>query len=702
VTRRKAAVERVCDRAVGVALVAAAATLCQCASQGREDRPVSGTADAGPGDDGAVAAFNFNGDEGGGALLLGGNGSQPTFGPTTTAPVPPPPISGGTMLVTADDARVVMSDPDRDLVYVVSLGSRAVTQTVALIPGDEPGRLVEDGAGRVHVALRRGGALVTIDPVKGSILARRDACPAPRGLAWDKASDLVWVACATGELVAFPAGGGAATEALAVERDLRDVVDTGGSLAVTSFRSAQVLRLASGGVVNRRDALPSPASGFAPHVAWRAVAGPAGTVVAVHQAHATRSLSTTTQGGYGCAGSPVFDSVVQPFDSGLDESSSADPGAPAPSTGRGPFSGCHVVADGDASTSPLASGSPEAPPTPPPPPPPGFPGAGCGPETGAVLGVLTVLGSDGTPFVNTEFPAALPVDVAVSADGSAIAAVAPGNAFTSTLETVFLFTACGDVTASTTVPEAGGAQPIAVAFDASNDVLVQTREPATLSILGAGLVNVVSIGLSPSTRADTGADIFQTQAGAMIACASCHPEGGDDGHVWLLDGARRRTPSLRGTIAGTAPYHWPGDEPNLQVLVNNVYTTRMSGVSLQPDQMGAVTGWVQAVPAPPAPSWVDAASAQRGKALFESADTACVTCHSGAKFTDNLTVDVGTGGRFQVPPLVGVGWRAPLMHDGCAATLADRFGACSTPQHGSIASLSAGDVADLTAYLETL
>jgi hypothetical protein len=42
------------------------------------------------------------------------------------------------------------------------------------------------------------------------------------------------------------------------------------------------------------------------------------------------------------------------------------------------------------------------------------------------------------------------------------------------------------------------------------------------------------------------------------------------------------------------------------------------------------------------------------------------------------------------------------MHDGCAATIADRFGACSTSAHGSIGSLSASDISDLVAYLETL
>jgi cytochrome c553 len=694
-----------------VAFVAAAATLCQCASQGHRDLPASDVADAGVGGTvpisvSPIATFS---DDASPAASSPGTGSQPTFGPTTTARVAPPPISGGTMLVTADNARVVMSDPDRDLIYVMDLRSRAVTHTVALSAGDEPGRLVEDGTGNVHVALRGGGALVTINPATGSVLARREACPAPRGLAWDRSSDLVWVACATGELVAFPAGRGAAADGLMVERDLRDVVDIGGSLAVTSFRSAQVLRLASGGIVTRRDALPSPASGFAPHVAWRAVAGPAGTVVAVHQAQATRSLSTTTQGGYGCTGGFIVQGAEVQLDSGLDDSSSTETGPSdagsaeaAPTVDRGPFSGCHLAADAEASTSAPAPGS--LPPPPALPLPPGFVGGGlgCGPESGAVLGVLTVLGSDGTPFVNTEFSAALPVDVAVSADGGAIAAVAAGNAFTSGLNTVFLFTSCGDITASTIVPGLGSVQPIAVAFDTSNEVLVQTREPATLAIFDPGLASAVTIPLSPSTREDTGADIFHTQAGAMIACASCHPEGGDDGHVWLLDGSLRRTPSLRGTIAGTAPYHWPGDEKNLTVLVNDVYTGRMSGATLDDSQMSALTGWVQAIPAPHPPSWVDPASASRGEALFHRGDVQCSTCHNGAKLTNNQTMDVGTGGAFQVPPLVGVGWRTPLMHDGCATTLADRFGACATPQHGSTTLLSASDIADLTAYLETL
>jgi cytochrome c553 len=324
-----------------------------------------------------------------------------------------------------------------------------------------------------------------------------------------------------------------------------------------------------------------------------------------------------------------------------------------------------------------------------------------GPEAGAVVGVLTIVASDGSVTVNTQFLGVLPVDVAVSNDGSVIAAVAPGNAFTSSLSTVFEFAGCGDAANSFTAPTLT-TQATAVAFDPSNHLVVQTREPASLMVFNSAGNKSATINLSNATRADTGFDVFHTQAGGMIACGSCHPEGGDDGHVWLIDGNLRRTPSLRGTIPGTAPYHWPGDEPSLDVLVDDVYTHRMSGTQLSMDQMSAIKGWVQSIPAASAPSWIDLGAAARGKTLFDSASVGCATCHSGAKFTNNQTMDVGTGGAFQVPPLVGIGWRAPFMHDGCAATLADRFGACSTPLHGSIGSLTRENISDLVAYLETL
>jgi hypothetical protein len=717
---------------VPIVALAVAGTFAACSSQSTIDTSSNARQIEGPGGsivDPGGTFFDEAGPPGFAPLRM-----SPTFGPTTIATSPPPPISGGTLLATRDGAHAVAADPERDSVYVVDLKTHAVT-TITLAAGDEPGRVVEDGAGRVHVALRSGGALATIDPSNGSLLARRDVCAAPRGVAWDGATDLVWVACATGELVALPAAGGPAAHSFTIERDLRDVIVGQGSLAVTKFRSAEVLRIASNGTVTRRDPLPSPDASFAAHVAWRTVAGPSGTVVTVHQAESVSSVVTTVQGGYGGGGGcnnggPAF---LPPGPPPLD-----DAGPVVTTTEAG-----SIVTSTDAATQgPLDAGVqgsgaldaavanfpvPLPPPTiPPPPPPQGSPscldssaasgatphaffssvlppgGGSCQPS-GIVRGVLTALGPDGSVVLNLPFPGVLPLDVAVSPDGSAVAAVAPGNAFTTGLDSVFVFSACGAQRESTPVGTATqtSAQPIAVAFDGPDHLLVQTREPAELRIYEVG-GTVVPITLSFVSREDTGHDIFHTQAGAMIACASCHPEGRDDGHVWILDNNRRRTPSLQGTIAGTAPYHWPGDEANLNVLANDVYTVRMSGAALPKDQMGALTRWVQTVPAPPAPVSSRSSASTRGKALFERPDVGCSKCHSGPKFTNNQTVDVGTGGAFQVPPLVGVGWRTPLMHDGCAATLADRFGACSTTQHGSTGSLSPGDIADLVAYLETL
>jgi cytochrome c553 len=614
---------------------------------------------------------------------------QPTFGKVVTASTPPPPVSGGTLLVLRDGNHAVAADPARDAVYVVDLGARSVLHTISLPAGDEPGRVVEDGAGHVHVALRRGGSVVTIDPLAGSVLARRAACPAPRGVAWDSATNLLWVACATGELVSMPAAGAGAITRTTVERDLRDVVVGGGALSISTFRTAEVLRVSPTGSVTRRDALPSPDTQFTPHVAWRTIAGPSGSVIAVHQASTTQALSTTVQGGYG-GGGCGFIGPPPPGGGGLLPPGAIPPPGPSPGTsGTSGAGACYTRVDaisrgltdaGPISSPDVALGGP------------------CPPQTGAVMGVLTIVANDGTVTVNQKFAGVMPVDVAISPDGLHLAAVATGNAFTTSLPTIFEFDGCGTPQSA---PQVSG-QPTAVAFDPRGNLIVQTREPASLLVYAPNADSGAAITLSSDSRADTGFDIFHTQAGGMIACGSCHPEGGDDGHVWLLDGATRRTPSLRGTIAGTAPYHWPGDEQSMDALLTDVYTKRMSGASLDRPQMDAINGWVQNVPAPPSPSWVDSQAAARGKTLFESAAVGCATCHSGPKYTNNQTVDVGTGGKFQVPPLVGVGWRSPLFHDGCATSLGTRFGACSTPTHGSIGSLSAGDLSDLIAYLETL
>jgi len=103
---------------------------------------------------------------------------------------------------------------------------------------------------------------------------------------------------------------------------------------------------------------------------------------------------------------------------------------------------------------------------------------------------------------------------------------------------------------------------IAVAFTLDDVLVVQSRQPAQLYLPGLDQ----KIDLASDSVADTGHAVFHANAGAGIACASCHLEGGDDGRVWTFDSSgERRTQSLRGGILGTEPFHWDGTRPTSRV-----------------------------------------------------------------------------------------------------------------------------------------
>jgi hypothetical protein len=255
-------------------------------------------------------------------------------------------------------------------------------------------------------------------------------------------------------------------------------------------------------------------------------------------------------------------------------------------------------------------------------------------------------------------------------------------------------------------------------------LFVQSRQPSVLAMfakLGNG-PTYLSVGNVPiSGVADTGFDMFHTTTPAGIACASCHPEGGDDGHIWhfvtkdvvLGDGGcptpafpgqpapavLRRTQSLRGGILSTAPLHWDGDMAGMGDIVTEVFTRRMSGGVVTTDQRAVFSRWIDSIPRMPQRADLDSARVASGRALFEGKGE-CASCHSGSKLTNNATVDVGRGA-LQVPMLLGVGARAPFIHDGCATTLADRFDpSCGGSKHG--AALSPDETSDVVQYLESL
>ncbi|HEX2678168.1 MAG TPA: cytochrome c, partial [Polyangiales bacterium] len=246
-------------------------------------------------------------------------------------------------------------------------------------------------------------------------------------------------------------------------------------------------------------------------------------------------------------------------------------------------------------------------------------------------------------------------------------------------------------------------QATALAWVSDTVLVVQQREPAGLAFFDVSSQEQVSIDFAQPSVADTGHTMFHARAGAGVACASCHAEGGDDAHVWTFAKiGPRRTQHLRGGILGTEPFHWNGDMKSFEQLMNEVFVGRMVGFSPTAEQRDALSHWIDKQPALHATP-DDGLAVSRGQTLFESKDLGCTSCHAGSHLTNNATADVGTGAMLQVPSLRGVSFRAPFLHDGCAKTLRDRFGSCGGgDSHGHTSQLSDADLKDLVAYLESL
>lgn len=588
----------------------------------------------------------------------------------------PPPISGGTLLVTRDGLRAIAADPDTDRVVIVGLSGAlpgcedcgttpSVLANVELRPGEEPGRLVDDGAGLVHVVLRRGGAIATIDLASGQLLARRPVCPAPRGIAFDDRANLLHVACASGELVSLSPASGTVKRRVSIDRDLRDVVVVPDGLVVSRFKTAELIRIDPGGnVVGRIEPrriergpldLSHPVNDpLEPAVAWRTASVGDGSVYMLHQ--------------YGLA---------RPIDLG-------SPGAVT------------------APSSPYAAKQ----------------GGRCG---GVVEQTISVLSPGGDLDMGMPMPVlALSVDVAASSDGTWLAVAHPG----ARSERVTLYHSADLATLGRSpvrcADDAGrvvvDGQPVAVALLpgripaalADYDwLIVQTRAPAGLQFYRGFATARVTVPLGGRVARDFGHDLFHVDSGGGIACAQCHPEGAEDGRVWQFSPlGNRRTQAVHVGLEGTEPFHWSGNLLTLRGLVDEVYVRRMGGQSPAPWPREELGRWLFSLAPPPPIADGSAKASVRGRALFDSSEVGCGACHAGPKIAKNTSEDVGVESpkKFQIPSLHGVGYRAPFLHNGCASTLRDRFDpACGGGDlHGKTSQLSSAQIDDLIAYLESL
>ncbi len=231
-----------------------------------------------------------------------------------------------------------------------------------------------------------------------------------------------------------------------------------------------------------------------------------------------------------------------------------------------------------------------------------------------------------------------------------------------------------------------------------------------------------------------------------LACAACHPDGRDDGHVWHeietsdatielgsgveprvfvggvgvagAKGYARQTPMLAGRVRAEGPYGWHAENPDLPSrLFEGVHLHRWLAGAYAPNEMGSIADALVAflraglVP-PPKDARPLTPEEDRGKQLFESREVGCAMCHlPGSDYTDRTPHELKPWPArpgfdpddtpFKPPSLLFVGGSAPYFHDGSAATLEDLV-RDNGKRMGSTAQLAPEDRAALVAFLRTL
>lgn len=624
--------------------------------------------------------------------------------PTDTRPVSqpevaPPPISGGTMLSFGDN--IAIADPARDRVSLMKMGGEGV-QHIELAHGAEPFRMAQGADGHLYVVLRGSGEVARIDVVSATLKNRFNVCAAPRGIAYDPSNDELVVACAEGKLVNLVPGTLEFKSEVPLEPDLRDIVVKGDRRYVSRFRSAEILFVEGTEIRQRvkpaevhqrsRNGNPDATRTLRPAVAWRMVSDPRGGVIFSHQRAVMDSIGVD----------PHAEETAAGEETSFDSSANASPYG-----GSGDEFSCDGIVHSSVTAVDVNGGTTSS--------------MALG---GMVLPVDLSISPDGqsiavanagardqeAPRPRVEFvsaPGEL-VTTKFAAPAFASANFGSGSALLLDRGSLFQITEEFQDSGCNFGTAVGGTEPsTSVAFTRDNKIVIQEESSALLHQVDRLTFESLVRPLGGRDIVHTGHEIFHRDAGGGLACASCHPEGGDDGNVWTFTGiGPRRTQSLAVPLRDTAPFHWDGSLKNLDSLMGEVFVERMGGVFESKERLASLEDWMFTRVVPEMPEG-DRDIVARGKALFHSAEVGCGSCHSGSAFTDNNSYNVGTTPKqepLQVPPLNGLLLRPPYMHNGCAKTLHERFSAeCGGgDNHGRTSQLSAIEIDELVAYMRTL
>ena len=577
------------------------------------------------------------------------------------SPAPSNGRVGSSVVLLDGGARIAVVDPDQGSVSLLDATSLEPLGRVDV--GDEPRALLAIGA-RLLVTTHRGGALVTIDPATAKVVATAPLCAGAFGLAVSADERQLAVACEWDEVVLRLDRATLAVLQRTPVRRPRAVAFVGADVVAVEHVGGHVVRIHPDGSHDARSLVPTEAP-YRPALTGMTANLATAIVPAFGAVHVTHLLENHD-------GDATREPIADDYGTVLDGNPKINPALTTLDSGR-----------------PVAYARFD-----------GGPRVFDGPSAAAAFGERYLL----VAHASTNDVAVIDT-AATTPDTRVIGSFAVGSG-----------------PHGVAVDEAQQVAFVDNAFDHSVSRIdlagkaLSTRAPRW----DADLTRVRPLPPVFSAAALAGRKLFydatnsHVTPSAAVVCATCHPDGGDDGLVWFIRTAkiplkRRRTPHLANAGARTAPYHWDGSLPTRGALTRTTMTDLMAGDGLLVD-VDSIAAYLDEIVKPPRATPGDPAAIARGQALFVGA-AGCATCHAGEELTDRSLHAVLAPMSLQAddvfpmadtPGLRGVFLRAPYFHDGRAKDLDDLLGRDDAAGHGKASTLSAAERVDLIAYLRTL
>jgi mono/diheme cytochrome c family protein len=190
------------------------------------------------------------------------------------------------------------------------------------------------------------------------------------------------------------------------------------------------------------------------------------------------------------------------------------------------------------------------------------------------------------------------------------------------------------------------------------------------------------------------------------ACASCHPDGRDDGLVWPTPDGPRKTMFLAGRLARGKSFGWEAKHATMPIHIHATIKN-LKGAGLAAEEVQNIAAYCASMTPPPRTPRALTTDEEHGREIFRFS-AGCGGCHAEeSHFTDASSHDVSSATvtdktkTFLAPSLKYLAGTARLFHDGRYADLSTLLRS-EDGKMGATAHLSKKDLRDLEAYLQTL